>query len=243
MPRKPKKPSNPPIAGKSPSPAPAPIRSSRPRPLPTPKVVAFADAGAPAPGSTRKSVRLRWGPEMPNGGVKQRVAIGKAEKALRAAQTGAQRTAKAVEKENARRAEQELQAEEQQQEEEEEEEEEETEEPEGNETENTDDEIDRQEEENFEYNQQIPYEYTVSWALKALYGPGPNPRKAVRWTRRIGEDWVQGQFKYNTLDLELNDTIEQLGFDSIVEVIVSVKSTNTRGTRKLLTFEELSQES
>jgi hypothetical protein len=104
-------------------------------------MVAFADAGAPAPGSTRKSVRLRWGPEMPNGGVKQRVAIGKAEKALRAAQTGAQRTAKAVEKENACRAEQELRAEEQRQEEEEEEEE--TEGIEGNETENTEDEIDR----------------------------------------------------------------------------------------------------
>jgi hypothetical protein len=41
-------------------------------------------------------------------------------------------------------------------------------------------EIDRQEEENLEYNQQIPYEYTVSWALKALIGPGPNLRRAVK---------------------------------------------------------------
>jgi hypothetical protein len=33
-------------------------------------------------------------------------------------------------------------------------------------------EINRQEEENLKYNQQIPYEYTVSWALKALIGLG-----------------------------------------------------------------------
>jgi len=244
MPRKPKKPSEPPIASKSPSPAPAPIRSSGRRPTPSQKTVAFADTGAPVPGSTRKPVRLRWGPEMPDNGVKQRVAIAKAEKALQAAQSGAQKTAKAVEKENAQRAEQERQAEERRAEEQrhEEEEEEEEEETEGNDTGNTNDELDRQEEENLEYNQEIPYEYTVSWALKGLYRPSPNPRKAVKWTGKIGEDWVQGQFKYNTLDLELTNAMEQLAFDSLVEVIVSVKSTNTWGTRKLLTFEELSQE-
>src|SRR5271166_4319630 len=171
MPRKPKKPSEPPIASKSPSPAPAPIRSSGRRPTPSQKTVAFADTGAPVPGSTRKPVRLRWGPEMPDNGVKQRVAIAKAEKALQAAQSGAQKTAKAVEKENAQRAEQERQAEERRAEEQrhEEEEEEEEEETEGNDTGNTNDELDRQEEENLEYNQEIPYEYTVSWALKGLY--------------------------------------------------------------------------
>ena len=36
-------------------------------------------------------------------------------------------------------------------------------------------EIDRREEENLEYNQQIPYKYTVSWALKALIGLGLFP--------------------------------------------------------------------
>ena len=48
--------------------------------------------------------------------------------------------------------------------------------------------IDRQEEENLKYNQQIPYEYTVSWALKALIGLGPFPRKAVKWQGKVGED-------------------------------------------------------
>ena len=47
-------------------------------------------------------------------------------------------------------------------------------------------EIDRREEENFEFNQQIPYEYTVSWALKALIGLGPFPRRAVKWQGKIG---------------------------------------------------------
>jgi hypothetical protein len=53
-------------------------------------------------------------------------------------------------------------------------------------------EIDRREEENLEFNQQIPYEYTVSWALKALIGLSPFPRRAVKWQGKIGEDWVQG---------------------------------------------------
>jgi hypothetical protein len=48
--------------------------------------------------------------------------------------------------------------------------------------------IDRQEEENLEFNQQIPYEYTVSWALKALIGLGLFPRRAVKWQGKIGED-------------------------------------------------------
>jgi hypothetical protein len=91
-------------------------------------------------------------------------------------------------------------------------------------------EIDRREEENLEFNQQIPYEYTVSWALKALIGLGPFPRKAVKWQGKIGEDWAQGQFKYNALDFELNKAMEHLGFDNLIEVIVIAKSTNTRGT-------------
>jgi hypothetical protein len=41
-------------------------------------------------------------------------------------------------------------------------------------------EIDRREEENLEYNQQILYKYTVSWALKALIELGPFLRKAVK---------------------------------------------------------------
>ena len=100
-------------------------------------------------------------------------------------------------------------------------------------------EIDRREEENLEFNQQIPYEYTVSWALKALIGPGPFPRRAVKWQGKIGEDWVQGQFKYNALDFELNKAMEHLGFDNLIEVIVIAKSTSTRGTRKSITLEEL----
>jgi hypothetical protein len=107
-------------------------------------------------------------------------------------------------------------------------------------SEDTESEIDRQEEENLEFNQQIPYEYTVSWALKALIGPGPFPRKAVKWQGKIGEDWAQGQFKYNALDFELNNAMEHLGFNNLVEVIVTAKSTSTRGTRKSITLEELS---
>jgi hypothetical protein len=49
-------------------------------------------------------------------------------------------------------------------------------------------EIDRREEENLKYNQQIPYEYTVSWALKALIGLSPFLRKAVKWQGKVGED-------------------------------------------------------
>ena len=37
--------------------------------------------------------------------------------------------------------------------------------------------------------------------------------------------------------------MERLGFDNLVEVIVTAKSTNTRGTCKSITLEELSQES
>jgi hypothetical protein len=36
--------------------------------------------------------------------------------------------------------------------------------------------------------------------------------------------------------------MEHLGFDNLVEVIVTTKSTNTRGTRRSITLEELSQE-
>ena len=49
-------------------------------------------------------------------------------------------------------------------------------------------EIDTREEENLEYNQQIPYEYTVSWALKTLIGLGPFPQRAVKWQGKVGED-------------------------------------------------------
>ena len=186
MPRKPVKPAKPP----SPKP-PAPRnevgssssgspnrRSSRHR-LPTQKAVTFADPAAQlAVGTTPKPTRLRW---RPPSGVKQRVAISQAEKSLRAAQTGAQQNAKAVEKENALWAERERWL--QQMAEEEEEEDDDL-------LSSTDpkSEIDRREEENLEYNQQIPYEYTVSWALKALIGPGPFPRKAVKWQGKVGED-------------------------------------------------------
>jgi hypothetical protein len=49
-------------------------------------------------------------------------------------------------------------------------------------------EIDKREEENLEFNQQIPYEYTVSWALKALIKLSPFLRRAVKWQGKIGED-------------------------------------------------------
>jgi len=112
------------------------------------------------------------------------VAISQAEKSLRAAQTGAQQNAKAVEKENALRAERERRLQ-QMAEEEEEEEEEEDDLPDSTDPES---EIDRREEENLEYNQQIPYEYTVSWALKALIGLGLFLRKAVKWQGKVRED-------------------------------------------------------
>jgi hypothetical protein len=250
MPRKPVKPAKPPVVRKPPSPKPpapqneagssrsgSPNRRSSRHRLPTQKAVTFADPAAqPAVGTTPKPTRLRWGPDS---GVKQRVAISQAEKSLRAAQTGAQQNAKAVEKENAVQAEQERRQRLQQMAEEAGREEEEdlpsSEDPES--------EIDRREEENLEFNQQIPYEYTVSWALKALIGPGPFPRRAVKWQGKVGEDWAQGQFKYNALDFELSNAMEHLGFINLVEVIVTAKSTNTRGTRKSITLEELSQES
>jgi hypothetical protein len=246
MPRKPVKPAKPPVARKPPSPKPpaprneagssrsgSPNRRSSRHRLPTQKAVKFADPAAqPAVGTTPKPTRLRWGPDS---GVKQRVAISQAEKSLRAAQTGAQQNAKAVEKENALQAERERRLQQMAEEEEEDDDLPSSTDPES--------EIDRQEEENLEYNQQIPYEYTVSWALKALIGPGPFPRKAVKWQGKVGEDWAQGQFKYNALDFELNNAMERLGFDNLVEVIVTAKSTSTRGTRKSITLEKLSQES
>jgi hypothetical protein len=86
------------------------------------------------------------------------VAISQAEKSLRAAQTGAQQNAKAVEKENAVQAEQERRQRLQQMAEEAGREEEEylpsSKDPKS--------EIDRQEEENLKFNQQIPYKYTIS---------------------------------------------------------------------------------
>jgi hypothetical protein len=249
MPRKPVKPAKPPVARKPPSPKPpvprneagsscssSPSRRSSRHRLPAQKAVTFADPAAQlAVGTTPKPTRLRWGPDS---GVKQRVAISQAEKSLRAAQTGAQQNAKAVEKENALRAERERRL--QQMAEGAGREEEDDDLPGSTDPES---EIDRQEEENLEYNQQIPYEYTVSWALKALIGPGPFPRRAVKWQGKVGEDWAQGQFKYNVLDFELNNAMEHLGFDNLVEVIVTAKSTSTRGTRKSITLEELSQES
>jgi hypothetical protein len=48
--------------------------------------------------------------------------------------------------------------------------------------------IDRREEENFKYNQQIPYKYTVSWALKTLIKLSPFLQKAVKWQGKVGED-------------------------------------------------------
>src|SRR3981081_4619845 len=114
MPHKPMKPAKPPLpkpaaprneAGFSHSSSPS-RRSSRHQ-LPAQKAVTFTDPAAqPAVGTTPKPTRLRWGPDS---GVKQRVAISQAKKSLRAAQIGAQQNAKAVEKKNARRAEQERQ--------------------------------------------------------------------------------------------------------------------------------------
>ena len=37
--------------------------------------------------------------------------------------------------------------------------------------------------------------------------------------------------------------MEHLGFDNLVEIIITVKSTSTRGTWKSITLKELSQES
>ena len=87
--------------------------------------------------------------------------------------------------------------------------------------------INKQEEENLEFNQQIPYKYTVSQALKALIRLGLFPRRAVKWQRKIREDQAQGQFKYNALDFELNKAIKHLSFDNLIKVIVIAKSTNT----------------
>ena len=87
--------------------------------------------------------------------------------------------------------------------------------------------IDKREEKNLEYNQQIPYKYIVSQALKALIGLGPFLQKAVKQQGKVGEDQAQGQFKYNALDFKLNNVIEHLGFNNLVEVIVTTKSTST----------------
>ena len=88
------------------------------------------------------------------------MAISQAEKSLRAAQTGAQQNAKAVEKENALRAERERRLQQMAEEAGREEEEEEDDDLPG--STDPESEIDRREEENLEFNQQIPYEYTVS---------------------------------------------------------------------------------
>jgi len=66
-----------------------------------------AQARQAAAGSSKrpdpKPVRLQWGPS----NIHQRVTINQAEKALRSAQLGAQRNAKAVEQDNADREQQE----------------------------------------------------------------------------------------------------------------------------------------
>ena len=262
MPRKPVKPAKPSVIPKPPSPVPqneagssrssSPSRRSSRRRLPAQKAITFADPVAqPAIGTIPKPTRLRWGPDS---GIKQRVAISLAEKSLRAAQTGAQQNAKAVEN-DALQAEQERQLRQEAEQEQDRVAEQERQlqrmaevrrEENHNDLSSSldpDSEIDRQEEENLNYNQQIPYKYTVNWALKALIGSGPIPRKAVKWQGKIGEDWAQGQFKYNDLDFELNNAMEHIGFDNLVEVIITVKSTSTRGTRKSITLKELSQES
>jgi hypothetical protein len=102
--------------------------------------------------------------------------------------------------------------------------------------------IDRQEEENLEFNQEIPYLYCVSWVLKALIGPGPNPRKVVKWQGKIGEEWLQGQFRTDSLDLELNKAIEKNRLLEPSEITVVVRSSHRKGTRQLISLEELSQE-
>jgi hypothetical protein len=210
MPRKPVKPAKPSVVPKPPSPVPqneagssrsgSPSRRSSRRRLPAQKAVTFADPVAqPAVGTIPKSTRLRWGPDS---GVKQRVAISRAEKSLRAAQTGAQQNAKAVEN-DALQAEQERQLRQEAEREQDRVAEQERQlqwmaevrrEENHNDLSSSldpDSEIDRQEEENLNYNQQIPYEYTVNWALKALIGSGPIPRKAVKWQGKIGEDWAK----------------------------------------------------
>jgi hypothetical protein len=60
-----------------------------------------------------------------------------------------------------------------------------------------------------------------------LIGPGLFLQKAVKWQEKVEEDWAQGQFKYNALDFELNNAMEHLGFDNLVEVIVTAKLTST----------------
>lgn len=76
----------------------------------------------------------------------------------------------------------------------------------------------------------MAYLYCVSWALKALVGQGPTPRKATKWQGKIREEWAQGQFKTNSLNLKLDQAIERLDFNSLNRVSVAVKSTHSKGT-------------
>jgi hypothetical protein len=173
MPCKPVKPVKPSVVCKPPLPKPpaprneagssrsgSPSRRSSQHRLPAQKAVTFTDPAAqPAVGTTPKPTHLRW---RPDSGVKQRVAISQAEKTLQAAQTGAQQNAKAVKKENALQTEQEQQLQQMAEEGGQEEEEEEKEDNNLPGSTDPESEIDRQEEESFEYNQQILYEYTIS---------------------------------------------------------------------------------
>ncbi|KAI9653547.1 MAG: hypothetical protein M1829_001169 [Trizodia sp. TS-e1964] len=104
-------------------------------------------------------------------------------------------------------------------------------------------ELDLREEENFEHNQQTPYLYTVSWALKAKMGTGLHPRKAVKWQGKVGETWAQGMFIYNTLDFEVTQAMDRLEYSKLLEVEVTVRLSASKGTRKSISFEDLCQES
>ena len=101
-------------------------------------------------------------------------------------------------------------------------------------------ELERREEEDFEACQEQPYLYRVSFVLKALLGK----TKRTKWQGKIGsEDWVTGAFDTDSLDLELGKAMDRCNFeDDLLEIVISVKSDHSKGTRKFTSLVELSRD-
>jgi hypothetical protein len=107
-------------------------------------------------------------------------------------------------------------------------------------TDDLDAELERREEEDLEACQEQPYLYRVSFVLKALLGK----TKRTKWQGKIGiEDWVTGAFDTDSLDLELGKAIDRCNFeDELLEIVISVKSDYSKGTRKFTSLAEISHD-
>ena len=201
------------------------------------------------PKNKPKSVHTRWGPTTVRGRVVDIEACEKQDalrkrQAQEAAATKAAANRAAVEEEE-RRLEIEYQTRESENrgisEEHEEEEEEESSSSNNERMLDTDNELDALEENAYRRWQAQPYLYRMKYNLKALLPKGQS--RTIASSKYGEEDFVEGGFEPEKLDIEIGRVMEQKGFEDVIEDIrVSVKSDHAKAVFERASLESLDSE-